>query len=115
MKLKIGKPLKQSVPPKNTFRITIETMEGDADDEHLIIIDEKTEEDVLFRYKQWQELCLQDTDCYNKLWFFEDSIWQDEIHYNCDSGHYDSLGDFEITWFNEDGIEHSVKLLKGKK
>lgn len=110
MKLKIGKPLKSPVPPKNTFRVTIETTEGDGDDEHSVVIDVSTEEEVFNLYKEYQQICKQDTDEYNYLPFFENSIWDDKIYYNCDSGHFDSLGDFVVTWFNETGTEHAVKF-----
>lgn len=110
MKLTIGKPIEQPKPPKNKFRVTVPTTEGDADDEHTVQIDVRTEDEVLHLYEQYQQISEQDTDEYHNLPFFKDSVWQDQIYYNCDSGHHDSLDDFEVTWFNADGIEHHVKL-----
>lgn len=110
MKLTIGKPIKQLKPPKNIFRIVVVTTEGDADDAHTVQIDVCTEDEVLSLYDQYQQISKQDTDEYHHLPFFEDSIWQDQIYYNCDSGHYDSMDEFQVTWFNENSIEHTVKL-----
>ena len=115
MKLTIGKPLKQKTPPKNTYRITISTMEGDGDDYHTVVIDTPTDTEVFRLYSEYLQLRKQDTDEYNYLSFFECSVWQDQIHINCDLGHHDSLEDFEVTWFNEDGIEHAVKFTKSSK
>lgn len=111
MTVKIGKPIKQPIPPKNAFKVVITTVEGDADDYHTIDVLCKTEEDLLKVFNRFNELEEQDEDD----WVLIEGEWTDSIYYNCDSDHRDGMHSFDVTWFNEDGIEHAVKLSKGKK
>lgn len=107
MPVKIGKPIKQPTQLKNTFKVVITTMEGDADDYHTIDILCKTEEDLLQIFSRFNELKRQDED----EWTLTEGEWTDDIYYNCDSDHYDSMYEFKVTWFNENSIEHTVKII----
>jgi len=111
MQLITGKPIAIPKKPKNIFHIVVNTMEGDADDYHTVEIDVPTAADVLKLYEQYQVIKEQDTDEYDQLPFFDGSIWEKAIYFNCDSCRYDELESFIVTWFDENHIEYSVDIV----
>lgn len=110
MKLVIGKEVKPKTLPKNGYRIKIETMEGDADDYHKINSWANTEEEVLEIYAQYKLLQEIDQDEWGELPFW--NMWEDSIYYNCDSEWYDSLVEFKVVYYNENGAKFKVKLIE---
>ena len=112
MKLVIGKEVKpKTLPlPKNLYRIEIKTMEGDADDYHKITYDVDTAEEVLEQYAQYKLLQETSQSDWVDLSFW--SEWEDSIYYNCDSEWYDSLVEFKVVYYNENGAKFKVELVE---
>lgn len=110
MKLVIGKEVKPKTLPKNVYRIKIETMEGDADDYHEITYWVNTQEEVLDLYAQYKLLQETDQDGWGELTFW--NIWKDCIYYNCNNDWYDSLEEFNVVYYNENGAKFKVELVE---
>ena len=110
MKLVIGKEIKPKTAPKDVYRIEIETMEGDADDYHEIDYWADTQEEVLEQYAQYKLLQETDQDGWGELPFW--NMWEDYIYYNCDTDWYDSLEEFKVVYYNENGAKFEVKLVE---
>ena len=110
MKLVIGKEVKPKTLPKNVYRIKIETMEGDADDYHKINSWANTEEEVLEIYAQYKLLQETSQSDWVDLSFW--SEWEDSIYYNYDSEWYDSLVEFKVVYYNENGAKFKVELVE---
>ena len=110
MKLVIGKEIKPKTAPKDVYRIKIKTMEGDADDYHEIDYWADTQEEVLEQYAQYKILQEINQDMWNELPFW--GTWENSICLNCDSGGYDSLEEFKVVYYNENGVKFKVKLVE---
>ncbi len=110
MKLIIGEEVEPELLPKNLYRIQIETMEGDAADYHKITYDVGTAEEVLEQYAQYKLLQETSQSDWVDLSFWGE--WEDSIYLNCDSDWYDSLEEFKVVYYNENGAKFEVKLIE---
>lgn len=109
MKVKINK-----IPcdtPKNMFVIDIETMEGDADDEHHIEIHCESEEELrdVIIHAEVMKKCYPSGrgggDDYTGPYF--EKYFADSIYCN-DWSHTDSIEDYSIVHYDENGIMRHV-------
>ena len=110
MKLIIGEEVEPELLPKNLYRIEIETMQEYADDYHKITYDVDTAEEVLEQYAQYKLLQETSQSDWVDLSFW--SEWEDSIYYSCDSNWYDSLEEFKVVYYNENGAKFTVNLVE---
>lgn len=114
MKLEIGKQCKDIIKYRNKFVIRVETMEGDADDEHEFELAFKPNEtDKILRTIICLERCrneyLSGKGGYDDYWHipdFEELLSEEWFSYE---GTQDSFEEWYLTFFDENGTEFNVK------
>jgi len=133
MKIKIGKPIKNETP-KNCYKFVINFMFGDADGYDEVELEVDKDNPYLERFINFLERC-EDFDADNSwdeledAWLFvEDAWWGDDDEKESEiekadiffewlsdvarEGYNASFDGYGVTFFNEQGIEHEVKITK---
>jgi len=113
MKIKIGSRIAKE-NPKNIYRITVDTMTGDADGWNDLELDFKDKEEFIKVVRYCEVMALQYQKCgrgggdgfYDHLDFFED-YFNEEWYYQ-DGEWMDSWESFGLTYFDQTGDEFKV-------
>jgi hypothetical protein len=134
MKIEIGKPIEKEKNPKNCYKFVIGFMYGDADGYDDSEVEVSKDHPYLERFINFLERC-KTFDADNSFKGLEDSWlfvpeqnWtnipeqekeRDEADLSFDwlydvarEGFRASFDGYEVTFFNEQGIEHEVKITK---
>lgn len=92
--------------PKSTYNITIQTMTGDGDDEHEFNLKTESQDELREIIIGLELLKNKNPDDYSGE-FFEKYI-KDELCYDSNYDTYDSIGPFNIKYYDDYGNEFIV-------
>ena len=97
--------------PKSTYVVTVDTMQGDADDYHEFEIHTQTLEELREIIIGMQILCNTYPNGGGGEYcgeFYKNYVAED-LHYDCNSDWHDSIQSFVVNYFDEQGNKFYVK------
>ena len=123
MKITIGNPIIRD-KPKSVYVLTVQTMEGDADDYHEVVKYMTTEDEVkqaililnkIIEARYGANRLDDDTTaafvkCLHNDDDWESPFWRYEQGWFYNGDYYDSYKSHELVYFDSVGIEHAVTI-----
>ncbi len=121
MELHIGKPVKAKATPRGQYVLVVEHMHGDADaytkTKHSFKADQVPALLAYLAFLDRLESGVSDVDEeFEKVWppFVGKGLGEDMLEGDCTTDHSSSAFPElkKLTWFDDDGVEHEVKIKK---